>query len=322
MKKVWVSYCVTVVLASVLLAIIAWIGMPLFKKPISIKSPLPEFLSLTNNQQVTTLDIWAPILEVLQGQFEGVPTIHAKAALVYDVTTGKTLYAKNPEERLPMASLTKIMTAIIALEHKREDDQYVVWQEDLVGENSMGLSAGEILTLEELLYGLILVSGNDAAETLARNFPTGRSGFIQAMNDKAKALGLTNIHFTNPSGLQGDGEQYASAADLLVITKYALSRFSLFRNVAATVEYTIPYSVKHKAFPLYNETNLLTSYPGVKGVKTGYTPEAGLCLVTYLEYKGHKIIGILLGSNNRRQEMKDLLDYSLKSLGVKPPKHS
>jgi len=107
---------------------------------------------------------------------------------------------------------------------------------------------------------------------------------------------------------------------LVVITRYAI-RSSLFAKITATFDYNIPYTSGHKAFYLENETNLLTSYPGVLGVKTGYTPEAGLCLVTYLNYKGHKIIGVLLGSDNRRQEMKDLLDYSLKIQGVKPPPH-
>ena len=96
------------------------------------------------------------------------------------------------------------MTAIIALENKDPDDIYRVSNEDLVGENSMGLEAGEVLTLEDLLYGLMLPSGNDAAEVLANNFPGGREAFIQAMNNKAKSLGLTDTHFTNPSGLQGE----------------------------------------------------------------------------------------------------------------------
>ena len=125
----------------------------------------------------------------------------------------------------------------------------------------------------------------------------------------------------NPSGLQGDGEQYTTAYDLLVITRYALDHFPVVSKIAATYEYVISSTHTHKEYDLYNETNLLTSYPGVKGLKTGYTPEAGLCLVTYLEYKGHKIVGIILNSENRRQEMKDLLDYSLNYFGVKPPIH-
>jgi D-alanyl-D-alanine carboxypeptidase (penicillin-binding protein 5/6) len=106
------------------------------------------------------------------------------------------------------------------------------------------------------------------------------------------------------------------------MTRYALTTFPLFTTVAATFDYYIPPTATHKAYSLENETNLLSSYPGVKGIKTGYTPEAGLCLVTYLDYAGHKIIAVLLHSDDRRSEMKELLDYSLKDLGVTPPKHN
>ena len=133
------------------------------------------------------------------------------------------------------------------------------------------------------------------------------------------ALGLSNTHFTNPSGLQGDGDQYTTAYDLLVMTRFALENYPAFAKAAATYEYKIPATAEHKAYDILNETNLLTTYKGVEGVKTGYTPDAGLCLVTYLSYKGHRIIGIILGSQNRRMEMKDLLDYSLESEHVTPP---
>lgn len=249
------------------------------------------------------------------------PEVSARASLVYDLTTNKVIYQKNAKEKLPMASITKIMTSIVALENKRKDNKYFVAKKDLVGEDSMGLTAGEVLSLEELLYGLMLHSGNDAAETLANNFSGGRTKFITAMNNKAKSLGLSDTNFTNPTGLEGDGKQYTTSYDLLVITRYAVLNFPLFNEIVSTVDYNIPAAKTHKAFYLANETNLLTSYPGVKGIKTGYTPEAGLCLVTYLDYGGHKIIGILLGSDNRRQEMKDLLDYSLRSLEINPPVH-
>jgi len=213
------------------------------------------------------------------------------------------------------------MTAIIALEHPKEDDVYLVGQDALVGEDSMGLDAGEKLSLSDLLYGLMLHSGNDSAEVLADNFPSGRNGFIAAMNEKVATLGLSNTHFTNPTGLEGDGDQYTTVKDLLVITRYALFHFPLFRDVVSTFDYVIPTTDTHKVFYLENETNLLTSYPGVKGVKTGYTPEAGLCLVTYLDYGGHQMIGIVLHSASRRDDMKELLDYSLKKIGITPPKH-
>ena len=185
----------------------------------------------------------------------------------------------------------------------------------------MGLDVGETLSLKELLYGLMLHSGNDAAETLAGNFKGGRSAFIKAMNDKTKSLGLTDTNFTNPTGLEGDGKQFTTSYDLVVMTRYALVNFPLFGEIVSTFDYTIPQTFTHKEYDLENETNLLTSYPGVKGVKTGYTPEAGLCLVTYLDYKGHKIIAVVLGSDDRRGEMIELLDYSLKSLGITPPAH-
>jgi D-alanyl-D-alanine carboxypeptidase len=249
----------------------------------------------------------------------GVSELTAKSILMYNLTTDETIYEKNAGVRMPMASLTKIMTAIISIENPKKDTRYIAKSKDLVGENVMGLSAGEVLSLEELLYGLMLPSGNDAAEVLAGNYPLGRDAFIQAMNDKAKALGLKDTNFDNPSGLQGDGIQYTTAHDLLVMTRYALESYPLFAQVVGTVSYSIPATSTHKGYDLVNETNLLTTYEGVRGVKTGYTPEAGLCLVTYLEYGEHKIIGIILNSENRRGEMKELLDYSLKSLGIKPP---
>lgn len=285
-----------------------------------IHSPLPSFLTATANATVTTLDIWKPSVRKEKESTEKKPEISAKSAIIYDLTTNELLYSKNIKEKTPLASLTKIMTAIIALENKVENDRYLVDKEALVGEDSMGLTQGEVLTLRELLYGLILVSGNDAAEVLAWNYLYSRRGFLDAMNKKVNSLGLFDTSFTNPTGLEGDGNQHTTAYDLLVMTRYALIHFPLFKEVVATSEVQLPYSSLHKYFYLQNETNLLTTYSGVKGVKTGYTPEAGLCLVTYYQDYGHEIIGVLLGSNNRRDDMKNLLDYSLKLQGIKPPK--
>lgn len=309
----------------VFLALISFVTANIYSKvsnnKTSIVSPVPDFLTIFLNREVSSLNLWTPslgnkVLTELQA-----PNISAGSALIYDTTSKQVLYSKDPKQRLPMASLTKVMTAVIALENKKKDDRYRVLQEDLIGEDSMGLTAGETLTLSDLLYGIMLNSGNDAAETLATNFPKGRNAFIKAMNDKIKTLGLSDTNFTNPSGLEGDGKQYTTVYDLLVITQYALTNFPLFDQVVSTFDYNIPYSSLHKAFYLENQTNLLTSYPGVKGVKTGYTPEAGLCLITYLDYDGHKIIGVILGSDDRRGEMIELLDYSLETLGITPPHH-
>lgn len=318
MKK-WFLSLSTIFLSGIFLSLVVWLSYPisLHVGSTRVSSPLPSLLTRVFNPQVTSLDIWAPrVLENTKGL-----TLTASSALSYDMTTNTVLFAKDVNKRLPMASITKIMTAIIALEHPRSDNKYIVHQQDLVGEDSMGLANGEILTLSDLLYGLILHSGNDAAETFADNFPNGREAFITAMNQKAAALGLSNTHFTNPTGLEGDGNQYTTTADLVVISNYAITHFPLFATVVATFDETIPDTSTHPAFFLENETNLLTSYPGVKGIKTGYTPEAGLCLVTYLTYGGHQILAVVLGSDDRRGEMIDILDYSLHTLHITPPTH-
>ncbi len=319
MKKNLKSYTASLIFFFILLVFIAWIWFPNLISSRLLYSPLPSFLNLKTNPQTATLDLWLPRL---LGQFQqfGKPDITAKSALLFDIDSQRFLFEKDSAVKLPMASLTKVMTAIVGLEHKRTDDRYLVHQQDLVGEDVMGLEKGEVLTLEELLYGLILHSGNDAAEVIASNFGGGREQFIKAMNDKAVSLGLKNTHFTNPTGLEGDGSQYTTAYDLLVMSQYAISHFPFFDEVAKTFDYTIPQTATHKAYYLENETNLLTSYEGVKGIKTGYTPEAGLCLITYLDYNSHHFIGVLLGSENRRGEMKTLLDYGLKTEGVTPPK--
>lgn len=286
----------------------------------NIESPLPRFLTKNFPFASRENNLWQPV--VADQSFDKKLKITAASAISYDLTTNRILLAKNVKAKLPIASLTKIMTAIVALENSKPNQEIVVSQKAAeVGENSMGLSQGESLTLEELLYGLILYSGNDAAEAIAEGSRFGKDNFIYLMNKKAEDLGLNDTHFTNPSGLEGDGKQYSTVYDLLVITRYALLN-PVFSRIASSVSREIPETSKRKAFYLLNETNLLTSYPGVKGVKTGYTLEAGLCLVTYLEHKDHKIIAIILNAQNRRQEMKDILDYSLKFLGEKPPPHS
>lgn len=291
------------------------------EKNSGIMSPLPEFLTNTFTQVLGASNYFRPNKEPPREANIHQPKTTAESALSYDLVENRALYAKNPDKRLPIASLTKIMTAALTLENYKTDHRFQVTKGAVeVGENSMGLEEGEVLTLENLLYGMMLPSGNDAAETITQGSNFGRDNFVYLMNRKSEELGLTNTHFTNATGLEGDGPQYSTAYDLLVMTRYALEN-PLFAQVVSTYEYDIPASGSHKAYHLYNETNLLTSYPGVKGVKTGYTFEAGLCLVTYLEYDGHKIIAVILNAQNRRQEMKDLLDYSLKTLGIDPPPH-
>lgn len=287
----------------------------------TIASPLPDELTEKFASVLGADALWKPREKEPKKDFAH-PQLTAVAAISYDLTTDQLLYRKNDETKLPIASITKIMTALIALENGNISDTYVVSDAAAeVGEDSMGLSAGEELTLKDLLYGMMLPSGNDASEVVAGGSDFGRENFMYLMNKKAEDLGMTNTRFTNPTGREGDGFQYSTARDLLILARYAMKN-KTFADVVSTVEYEILKTNDHEYYFLQNETNLLTSYPGVKGIKTGFTWEAGMCLVTYLEYDGHEIISVILNSQNRRDEMKKLLDYSLKRLGSVPPPHS
>lgn len=245
------------------------------------------------------------------------PNISGKSAFVVDLKIGKVLFAKNEHEPAPIASTVKILTAGVALERKKSSDIFMVSDNATkIGEDFMGISAGEKLTLEELLYGLLLPSGNDAAEAIVEGVSGSRADFVTLMNEKAKLLGANNSKFVNPSGLEGDGEHFSTAYDLTLISRWVWTSFPLFREIVGTKYFELPYSENHKYFYLENQTNLLGTYPGVKGIKPGYTPEAGLCLVTLAERDGHEILGVVLGSQDRRGDMEKLLNYSFSTLGI------
>jgi D-alanyl-D-alanine carboxypeptidase (penicillin-binding protein 5/6) len=241
------------------------------------------------------------------------PDIIGESAILVDIDSGKILFEKNSSQRRKIASLTKIMTAVVALEHRSLDTKIKVSAKAAnIGENSMGVSEGEIYTLNELLHGLIMNSGNDAAYAIAEGTAGSSETFVKWMNFKARDLGLKDTYFADPSGL--DDSTYSTAADLVRLTRYALKN-PRFREVAKTVEYEV-IGDEHKYIPLYNQTNLLTTYPGVAGVKTGFTEEAGLCLVTYASNGGYEVVGVVLNSVDRKGDMILMLDHGFASLGI------
>ena len=244
--------------------------------------------------------------------------IGAKSALLVDYDTGAVLYAKNPKDKLPAASTIKIMTALLALDAAKPPDLFTVSEyASKVGENSMGLTEGEQLTLSELLYGLVLVSGNDAAVTLAEGVSGSEDVFVSQMNQKTQALGLSDTKFVNASGLdEDDREQFTTAYDLLTIARFLWEKYPQFRKVSATEHHFIDANSRHKAFDMYSDTNLLTTYPGVVGIKPGFTWNAGLCLVTIAENNGKRLLAVILGSDDRRGEMKELLDFGFAKYGI------
>ena len=264
-------------------------------------------------------NIWSPKIETVQPEmFLDSPEITAISALFIESNSGQILYAKNPQQELSIASLTKIMTAIIALENRDMSDIFTVSKQASGMEpDKMFLIAGEKMTLKELLQGIFLVSANDAAEVIAENTTGRREEFINMMNAKARALGMNNTFFLNPSGLEEDhAKQYSTALDVAVMSRYLVHTYPEIVNISSQLRVYIEPTAYHQDYDMNNGINLLNTYPGVVGLKTGYTPEAGLTLVTLARRSGKEVIGVLLGAVNRREDARLLLDYSFKKLGL------
>ena len=242
--------------------------------------------------------------------------VTAKAAFFIETSNGEVLYSKNIHEKLPVASLVKVMAVLIVMEHRKLDEKMLVSKRASEMEpDEMILLPGEKLTLKELLYGIFLVSANDAAEVLAESSTGNREEFIELMNSKAEQLGMKNTKFVNPTGLDEDGENsYSSVYDLAILSRYVIKHFPVLVDISKTEHIYIERTSDHQDYDMYSGINLLTTYPGVVGFKTGYTPEAGLTLITLARKDGHEILGVLLGSENRREEAKELLDFSFKAL--------
>lgn len=282
----------------------------------TLSSPVPKFVATVKAASISN---WFPKTDSFDVKAEKPLQLSAKSALVVDYNSGEVVFEKDSNTRLPVASTVKIMTALVVLENSDPSKIFTVSPNAAkVGENSMGLTAGEKLTVRELLCGLMLVSGNDAAVALAEGVAGSEDQFVNLMNEKAQSLGLKNTRFVNASGLDDDGKlQYSTAADLAAISHYAWQNYPEFRKITSTVHEYIAANQNHKEFDLYNDTNLLTTYPGVRGIKPGFTWEAGLCLVTYAENDGKRLLAVVLGSDDRRTEMKELLDYGFSTFGIK-----
>lgn len=237
-----------------------------------------------------------------------VPDLSARAILVKDLTTGTVLYEKNTSERLPIASTTKIMTALVSSEYFKPNAILIIGQSSQTSGSRVGLIFGEDLSFRSLLYGMLLSSGNDAAYAIAENYPGGVLGFVSAMNKKAADLNLANTHFENPAGFDGS-THYSSAKDLSVITEEALKDAQLSR-IFATKETNIVSLDKKYTHNLANLNKLLSTVKGVLGVKTGYSDIAKENLVTLVDRDNHKILTVVLGSDDRFGESTKLIEWT------------
>jgi len=239
----------------------------------------------------------------------GTPVIDALAAIVMEAGSGRVLYSKNASSRRSIASTTKIMTAIVALENGNLNDMVTIsGKAASVGGSTISLREGQKYTLKELLYGLLMNSGNDAAIAIAEHIGGTVRNFADMMNQEAKKLGAVDTAFVTPHGLDVDG-QYSTAYDLAIITRHAMKN-PIFAEIVGTNKANIP------GHNLYNTNELLEVYPGADGVKTGYTGKAGRCLVASAVRNNMRIISVVLGSPTgykRTISSKAILDYSFKN---------
>lgn len=227
------------------------------------------------------------------------PPVSASSYLVYDLATEEILLSQQIDQALPPASLTKLMTALLVLEQDQLDRTVSINGADLIGDASMGLRAGEQVTVEELLWGLLVPSGNDAAMALARTTAGSVEQFVERMNERATSLGLQQTHFVNPHGLDAP-DHISSAQDLLQLTKL-LWQDPRFRTIVGTANITIA------GHPLQNTNELLTTLPGTVGIKTGTTTAAGECLIALVNHADRQLLVIVLGSNQRYADVRTLL---------------
>ncbi len=238
--------------------------------------------------------------------------LSARSAIVICGDTGEILYSHNSQEQLPMASTTKIMTALLLCEYGDLNREITVTPEMVrVEGSSMGLLAGDTVSLRALLYGILLASGNDAANTAAFVMAGSVENFAEQMNKKAVQLGLKNTHFVTPSGLDAEGH-YTTALDLAMLARAAMQN-SDFATAAASESETLYYGNPPCRRTISNHNKLLKSFEGAVGVKTGFTKKSGRCLVSAAKRDGRYVIAVTLNAPDDWNDHRKLLEYGLNS---------
>lgn len=239
--------------------------------------------------------------------------VSAKSAILINGDTGEVLFEKNAHQKLPMASTTKIMTALMLCEKGDFEKEITVSAEMLrVEGTSMGLLAGDKVTHRDLLYGLLLSSGNDAANVIAYSLGGTVDGFVSQMNERARELGLENTSFETPSGLDGE-QHYTTASDLARLTLFAMKNEE-FAKAVSTKSATLCYGNPKYKRTITNHNKLLKIYDGAVGVKTGFTKKSGRCLVSAAKRDGKYVIAVTLCDPNDWQDHKNLLDFGFSKI--------
>ncbi|MFC1686647.1 D-alanyl-D-alanine carboxypeptidase family protein [Patescibacteria group bacterium] len=240
------------------------------------------------------------------------PFVKAKSAIAVDQKSGQILYQKDENTKLPIASITKLMTALVVIDENSLTEKVIVSKKDTQTEGvKMWLYPGEKIRIRDLLKGLLVHSAADAAQTLARHTSGNEKKFVETMNTKAKLLGLENTQFVSPTGLNGNGgDNYSTAKEISDLARVALENNFIQKtvNIENTTVHSTDGNIPHE---LENTNKLLNSYLDIRGIKTGYTKEAGECLVTLAQgsNRKEKVITVVLDSPDRFQESKVIVDW-------------
>ena len=253
------------------------------------------------------------IIQTTANTADSEPVINSRSAVLYERTTGRVLFGKNENEKRKMASTTKIITAIIVIENSNLNEIVEVSKKaSSTGGSRLGLTYNCKITVNDLLYGLLLCSGNDCAVALAEQVSGTVDNFATLMNKKANELGLDNTHFVTPHGLDAD-EHYTTALEMAKLTDYALNN-EIFRNIVGTKTYTV--TINNYTKKISNTNELLGCLNGVYGVKTGFTNGANRCLVTATKRDNLDVICVVLGADTKKDRTKDsinLIEYAFKN---------
>ncbi len=243
--------------------------------------------------------------------------ISAVSAIVIEAQTGTVLYEKNADERRAMASTTKIMTALLTIEAGDPDREFTVDPLAIrVEGTSMGLREGDRVSRRDLLYGILLPSGNDAANAAAVSVAGSIPAFVERMNERAQQLGLSDTHFVTPSGLDADGH-YTTARDLAKLAAFAM-RDELFREIVSCTSADVEFGNPPYKRTLYNSNKMLRRYSGATGVKTGFTDNARRCLVSAAERDGVTLVAVTLNAPDDWNDHTKMLDYGFTQVRAYP----
>lgn len=235
-------------------------------------------------------------------------SVSAKSAILLEATTGRVLYEKNAFQKMPMASTTKIMTAIVAIENCDVEETVIVGQNASgIEGSSIWLSVGEKMSLSDMLFGLMLASGNDAAIAIAEHVGGSLEEFVKMMNQKAADIGAYNTNFMNPNGLPADNH-YTTAYDLALISAYAMS-MPYFCEIVKTQYKTIPWEGHEWDRVVKNKNKILWNYEGGNGVKTGYTKAAGRCLSAAANRDGMQLVTVVLSAPDMFNDCMSMMDF-------------